>query len=291
MQAARRASAEFARGCARVPGVDPMTDETPAAHLNDDELNSLRKRRWTELSADELTDMKATLAARGIRIYNSTSIEQLILAYLAGNIGTPFLQTLSQRAANSVVDMSKQVTNAVRKHVKRKDTPRIELPDNMTDEAWLALFEIVNAGELRGRVLRWDEEAMAWRPGSSTTKRPALLRALLDTAALPGLGSGHRFAVKLSAIEVKPVAVAHAPPGSNDRGNVGPVKLARLGSGEDDGQRGTERGHRRVEPGQRSAVDRRWCPSIGHARHVWHIGLHRVLAAAEPLRHCLYRVR
>jgi hypothetical protein len=86
---------------------------------------------------------------------------------LAGNLGPPFLQALSQRAANSVADRSKQVTDAVRKHVKRKgrpgDTPRIELPDNMTDEVWLALFEMVEATELRGKVLRWDSSASAWR--------------------------------------------------------------------------------------------------------------------------------
>ena len=95
----------------------------------------------------------------------------MIFAFLAGNLGPPFLQTLSQRAANSVGDLSKQVTDAVRTHVKRKgrpdDIPRIELPDNVTDEAWLALFEMVNADELRGKVLRWDEKAMAWRPDSA----------------------------------------------------------------------------------------------------------------------------
>jgi len=115
--------------------------------------------------------MKAAYEARGIRIVNSASVEQMILAFLAGNLGTPFLQALSQRAANSVADLSKQVTDAVRKHVKRKgrpdDTPRIELPDNMTDEAWLALFEMVKTDELRGKVLRWDEKAMVWRPDSA----------------------------------------------------------------------------------------------------------------------------
>jgi hypothetical protein len=87
---------------------------------------------------------------------------------LAGNIGVPFIQTLSQRAANSVADLSKQVTDAVRTHLKRKgcsgETPLIALPDNMTDEAWLALFEMVKSGELCGKVLHWDSDAKAWRP-------------------------------------------------------------------------------------------------------------------------------
>jgi hypothetical protein len=152
-----------------------MTDESPAGTLDDDALNALLERPLTELSGDELMAVKATLAARGIRVYNSASTETVILAFLAGNVGVPFLQTISQRAANRVADgvasMSKQVTDAVRKHVRRNggsdDTPRIELPTVMTDEAWLALFEMVNAGGLRGRVLRWDEKAMAWRPDSA----------------------------------------------------------------------------------------------------------------------------
>jgi hypothetical protein len=145
-----------------------MNEDSPDTVLDDDELNALLERPFTELSVDELMAMKAAYAARGIRIDNSATIEQLVLAFLAGNVGVPFVQTLSQRAANSVADLSKQVTDAVRKHVNRKgrpgDTPLIELPDNPTDEAWLALFEMVEANELRGKVLRWDSSASAWRP-------------------------------------------------------------------------------------------------------------------------------
>ena len=115
---------------------------------------------------DELRALNAELEARGIRVYNSATAEQMILAFLAGNVGVPFLQALSQRAANGVADWSKQATDAVRKHLKRKgrpgDTPWIALPDHMTDEAWLALFELVEAGRLHGKVLRWDEKAMTW---------------------------------------------------------------------------------------------------------------------------------
>lgn len=143
-----------------------MMGGPPTVPLDDDALRALLDRPLTELTVDELMALKAAYEARGIRIYNSASIEQVILAFLAGNLGAPFVQTLSQRAANSVADMSKQVTTAVRKHIRRKgrpgNTPRIELPDNMTDDAWLALFETVNASELRGKVLRWDEKAMAW---------------------------------------------------------------------------------------------------------------------------------
>jgi hypothetical protein len=165
-----RAVTVLARDCATVPNVNPIRDESPRVTLDDDALNALLDLPFTQLTVDELMAIKDAYAARGIRIYNSASIEQMILAFLAGNLGAPFLQALSQRAANSIADMSRQVTDAVRKHVKRKghsdDTPRIELPNNMTDEAWLALFEIVEANELRGKVLRWDAKAMIWRPDS-----------------------------------------------------------------------------------------------------------------------------
>jgi hypothetical protein len=145
-----------------------MNEDSPDTVLDDDELNALVERPFTELSVDELMAMKAAYAARGIRIDNSATIEQLVLAFLAGNVGVPFVQALSQRAANGVADLSKQVTDAVRKHVKQKgrpgDTPLIELPDNPTDEAWLALFEMVKTNELRGKVLRWDSSASVWRP-------------------------------------------------------------------------------------------------------------------------------
>lgn len=90
----------------------------------------------------------------------------MLLAFFAAKVGVPFVQTLSQRAANSVADWSKEVTNAVHKHLTRKglhqDTPLISLPDKMTDEAWLVLFEMVNANELHGKV-HWDETAKTWR--------------------------------------------------------------------------------------------------------------------------------
>ena len=150
-----------------------MIEDSPDTVLDDDELNALLERPFTELSVDELMAMKAAYAARGIRIDNGASTEQVVLAFLAGKVSLPFVQalfqTLGQRAANSVADLSKQVTDAVRKHVKRKgrpgDTPLIALPDPMTDEAWLALFEMVEADELHGKkIVRWDSSASAWRP-------------------------------------------------------------------------------------------------------------------------------
>jgi hypothetical protein len=125
-----RAGTEPARDCAIVPDVDPIADESPRVALDDDALNALLDRPFTQLTADELMAIKDAYAARGIRIYNNASTEQMILAFLAGNLGAPFLQALSQRAANSVVDMSKQVTDVVRKHLKRKGRPDDTLGSN-----------------------------------------------------------------------------------------------------------------------------------------------------------------
>lgn len=152
-----------------------MTGESPRDVLDDDAMRALLDRPLTELTVDELMALKAAYEARGIRIYNSATIETVLLAFLAGKIGVPFIQTLSQRAANGVADLSKQVTVAVRKHLKRKGRPDdslvIVLPDKMTDEAWLALFETVNANELRGQVLRWDGKALAWRASSAEEQK------------------------------------------------------------------------------------------------------------------------
>jgi hypothetical protein len=140
--------------------------------VDDDMLKELLDRPFDQLTADDWMAIKEAFSERGIYVYNSASLDSMILGFLAGNIAGPFLQALSQRAANSVADSSKQVTDAVRKYFQRRghpeDTPRIELPDSMTDEAWLALYKMVQANELRdkGKVLRWDADAMVWRSGS-----------------------------------------------------------------------------------------------------------------------------
>lgn len=144
-----------------------MSEESSGHTLDDKALDALLERPLTELSTNELMALKAAFAARKIWIYNSAGTEQMLLAFLAGNLGSPFLQALSQRAANGVADMSKKVTIAVRKHVKRNghsdSTPQVELPENMSDETWLKLFDLVENGELYGKVLRWDEKVRAWR--------------------------------------------------------------------------------------------------------------------------------
>jgi hypothetical protein len=149
--------------------MDQVPGDSFDAVLSNDEIRALLDR--PHLAREEWKAIKDAFAARGIQLYNSATAEQMILAFLAGNVGVPFIQALSQMAANNVADWSKQVTAAVREHLKRKgrpdDAPWIALPDNMTDEAWLALFELVEADELHGKVLRWNEKTMTWQADSS----------------------------------------------------------------------------------------------------------------------------
>ena len=74
-----------------------MTDEPPGETLDDDALRALLDRPFTELTVDELMAMKAAYAARGIRIYNSASIEQVVLAFLAGNSARRSSRPLARR--------------------------------------------------------------------------------------------------------------------------------------------------------------------------------------------------
>jgi hypothetical protein len=87
------------------------------------------------------------------------------------------LETLGQRAANGAANLPKQVSDLVRKRIKQKGqgaeihisgdadaTATIALTASSPDEARLALLDLdVTVEELRGKVLRWDCDAMAWR--------------------------------------------------------------------------------------------------------------------------------
>ena len=157
--------------------MDQVTDEPPDAGSQAiDPLDAILDRPFTEMTVDELMALKAELEARGIRIYNAATPEQVILAFMAGNFCSAFLQTLGQRAGNSVANLPKQASDLIRKHVKRggRDEYHISARDEATatvvitmdtpDAAWLALPEVdVTAPEVRGKRLRWDNDAMVWR--------------------------------------------------------------------------------------------------------------------------------
>jgi hypothetical protein len=161
--------------------MDLMTGESPGVPLDDDAFYTLLDRPFTELSTDELMALKDACAARGFRIYNRTSPEQVILAFIAGNFCSAYIQALAKRAESGVANLPKQVSDLVRKHIKRKGHPEeirigagdeatatISLTASTPDEARLALLDLdVTAEEVRGKVLRWDHDATVWRADST----------------------------------------------------------------------------------------------------------------------------
>lgn len=110
---------------------------------------------------------------------------EMMLAFAAGNFCAAFIQALGQRAGNRVANLPKQVSDLVRKRVKRKGRPEeihisakrgatatIAVTADTPDEARLALLDLdVTAEELRGNLLRWDPAASAWLPAGSASAR------------------------------------------------------------------------------------------------------------------------
>ncbi len=149
-----------------------MNEDSPDTVLDDDALNALLERPFTELSVDELMAMKAAYAARGIRIYNSLPPEVWVPLGAASLYAhfylKSFMETLGQRHAEAVTDPAR-IGKKVKKTEAKVDLPGGEpmvfLAEGMSEEAWLALVDLdETADDLRGKMLRWDSSAAAWRP-------------------------------------------------------------------------------------------------------------------------------
>lgn len=106
----------------------------------------------------------------------------LALAYLLGNFTSAFIQALGQRAADGAAKLPKRAGDLVRRCIRRKGKPdeyhigvddgsaaTIAITADTPDEARLALLDLdVTADELRGKLLRWDSSASAWRPAGES---------------------------------------------------------------------------------------------------------------------------
>lgn len=87
------------------PYARPMTDEPANAEPRAvDPLAARLDRPLTELTVDELMALKAEFEARGIRVFNSVSPEQLVL--LAGIViySKAFLETLAKHNAEGLIE-------------------------------------------------------------------------------------------------------------------------------------------------------------------------------------------
>ncbi len=97
--------------------------------------------------------------------------EQLALVAAAAIYSKAFVEALARRHADGVADL-------VRTLVRRKDKPdeyrigvdgdaaaTVVVTEDLPDEARLALLDLdVTDDAVRGKLLRWDGSASAWRP-------------------------------------------------------------------------------------------------------------------------------
>jgi hypothetical protein len=151
-----------------------MTDEqTDTESRTMDELTTTLDRSITELTVDELIALKEELKKRGVTLYNSlwASPEMVALLGAAAIYSKAFLETLAKRHADGVADLvGKQFrkngkTAEVEIGVDGGSVATIAVTADMPDEARLALLDLdVTANDLRGKVLRWNSSASAWRP-------------------------------------------------------------------------------------------------------------------------------
>lgn len=122
--------------------------------------------------------LKDEFESRGIRICNSAAFEQMVLAFMVGNFPSAFIQSLGQRAAGGAAKLPRRVADLVCNYVRKKGQSgeyRVEVDGDSAatvvitaktpEEARLALLNLdVTATGLRGKELRWDPSAAAWRP-------------------------------------------------------------------------------------------------------------------------------
>lgn len=167
----------------------------------------------------------------------ANAVEIVVAAYAAGTFSKAFLETLGRRTADNVADLPKRVGDLVRRKVRRKDetvethigtgdgrTATIVVTDDLPDEARLALLDLdVTSEELQGKLLRWDGEAMAWRPQEPGKTINLGLRAAVSLPRRPRHGTLktltriHRITGALSGSLIKRVprssALSRKPPG------------------------------------------------------------------------------
>jgi hypothetical protein len=162
---------------ATVALMDLKSDESADARLEAVELlDALLDRPLTEMSVDELMALKAAYAARGIRIYNSVPWEVVAPLVAATGIYTKaFLESLAKHNAEALLDAvhawvsknKKGETIAFLAAADGDEIAKFVVTGDLPDAARLALLDLEVVSEaLRGKTLRWDEKALAWRPDS-----------------------------------------------------------------------------------------------------------------------------
>lgn len=120
--------------------------------------------------------MKDAYAARGIRIYNSIPWEVVPLAAATAIYSKTFLETLAKHNAEALLDAvharvgknKKEKTIAFLTAADGDEIAKFIVTGDLSGEARLALLDAeVVAEALRGKILRWDDEAKIWRTDSA----------------------------------------------------------------------------------------------------------------------------
>ena len=132
-------------------------------------------RPLTELTVDELMALKDEFEARGVRVYNSLTPELLALLGAAAIYSKAFLETLAKHHADAVAEQVRKrfrkngTTTEIQISIDGGTSAALVVTGDMPDEARLALLDLdVTADEVRGKLLRWDSSASAWRPADES---------------------------------------------------------------------------------------------------------------------------
>jgi hypothetical protein len=133
--------------------------------------------RLLRVRSQELPGIERVVEAIGSHLY---SPEAFALATAAAIFSKAFLETLGTRAGDSAANLPKRVRDLARRFHRRKDggeefhigaggmSATVIVTEDLPDQARLALLDLdVTAEELRGKLLRWDSAASAWRPAES----------------------------------------------------------------------------------------------------------------------------
>jgi hypothetical protein len=132
--------------------------------------------RAAAVAADEILVRKSEKRERK-KGYSPTP-EQVALTFALANFSSAFMQALGQRAADGAAKLPKRMRDLMKTRVRRKGEPdeyrigvrngsaaTIAITADTPDEARLALLDLdVTADAVRGKLLRWDSSASAWRP-------------------------------------------------------------------------------------------------------------------------------
>lgn len=135
-----------------------------------DPLAARLDRPLTELTVDELMELKVEFEARGIRVYNSASPELLMLLAGTAIYSKAYLETLAKHHAEGLIEAMR---TRFRKNGKATEllvgpddgaAATLVITSDTPDEARLAVLDLdVTAEDVRGQLLRWDAEAETWR--------------------------------------------------------------------------------------------------------------------------------